>query len=477
MESSADRAALGAYLSDVRDLVAAEEAVFWSWIEERDTLRPWAWSTPNVDRPRHFRMGDWGPLVQWAAQERLMHVSGPDPSFPQVAVAPVVSGERLHGVLSVACSTGLSIGKAAVKEWLPRHADHVAMLAELFDSRRGYSRSMRQGQALLQAADRIRGHKSQEALAAALCATALEVTSAGDAALIRWDAQQGTGVVQHTTPGLRAGPGFTLGSDSLVSRTCTDGLPIVLEDASPVARGELLGPGDHFQGAGSAAIIPIVRNDVCLGALVVVSDEVGIISHDDARNVGLLAAIASTSLEIVWEIEEADRRARIDPLTGLANRRHFEEQLQRIIAETDRFGGSGSLVLVDIDHFKNVNDTYGHQAGDQVLRQVARALTEGVRAVDVCARYGGEELAILLPQTSLEGACDLAERLRRAIAERVVKVGSESIRVTASFGVASYPTSVSVRESLFPAADRALYAAKHDGRNCVRSAAATPNHS
>ena len=475
IESSADRAALGAYLADVRDLVAAEEAVFWSWIEDRDTLRPWSWSTPNADRPRHFRMGDWGPLVQWAAQERLMHTAGPDPSFPQVAVAPVVSGERLHGVLSVASSTGLSIGKPAVKQWLPRHAAHVAMLADLFDSRRGYSRSMRQGQALLQAADQIRGHKSQEALANALCSTAVEVTSASEAALIRWDASAATGTVQHASGALGVRTGFALGPDSLVARTCVDGLPIVLEDAAPVRPGELFGPGDQFPGAGSAAIIPIVRNDVCLGAIVVLAEELGAISHDDARNVGLLAAIGSTALEIVWEIEEADRRARIDPLTGLANRRHFEEQLQRIIAETDRFGGSGSLVLVDLDHFKNVNDTYGHQAGDQVLRQVARILAEGVRTVDVCARYGGEELAILLPQTSIDGACELAERLRKAIAERVVTVGNESIRVTASFGVASYPGSVSVRESLFPAADKALYTAKHDGRNCVRSAAATPN--
>lgn len=468
-ESASDRAILERFLADVRDLVAAEEAVFWSWLEDRDTLRPWAWSTPSVDRPQYFRMGDWGPLVQWSAQERLMHTAGTDPAFPQIAVVPVLSGDRLHGVVSVTSGAGLSIGKAAVRQWLPRHASHIAKLADLFDTRRAYGRHMRQGQALLLAADRIRGHKSREALAQSLCTTALEVTRASEAALVRWNSADGTGDVQYTSGHLGVAAGFAVAPDSLVARTCIDGLPVVLEDAATLRTNAVFGPGDSFARVGSAAIIPIVREDVCLGAIVITAADAGAISHDEARNVGLLGAIASTALEIVWEIEEVDRRARIDALTGLSNRRHFEEQLQRIIAETDRFGGFGSLVLVDIDHFKSVNDTYGHQAGDQVLRQIARQLADGVRTVDVCARYGGEELAILLPQTGIEGARDLAERLRQSIADRTVRVGGDEIRVTASFGVATYPDPVKVKESLFPAADRALYAAKHDGRNCVRS--------
>jgi diguanylate cyclase (GGDEF)-like protein len=176
----------------------------------------------------------------------------------------------------------------------------------------------------------------------------------------------------------------------------------------------------------------------------------------------------------VWEIEEVNRRADTDPLTGLANRRRFDESLQRELSHSDRFGHPVSLVLVDIDHFKQVNDSHGHEAGDAVLRTISRMLADGVRTVDLCARFGGEELAILLPQTTAAGAFELADRLRRRIAGRPIKYNDAEIAVTASFGVASYPDVVHARDALFQAADAALYGAKHDGRNCVRLADRTP---
>jgi diguanylate cyclase (GGDEF)-like protein len=218
------------------------------------------------------------------------------------------------------------------------------------------------------------------------------------------------------------------------------------------------------------AVVPITRENRPLGCIVVAGDSDGSITDEEARNVGLLGALAANALEIVWEIEEVSRRAATDSLTGLANRRRFDESLQRELAQSDRFGHPVSLVLVDLDHFKRVNDCYGHEAGDAVLRSVAQVLADGVRAVDVCARFGGEELAILLPQTTAVGAFELADRLRRRIAGRPVRVNETDIPVTASFGVASYPDVVRTRDLLFPAADAALYDAKRDGRNCVRLA-------
>ncbi|MDQ3997189.1 MAG: sensor domain-containing diguanylate cyclase [Gemmatimonadota bacterium] len=467
-QTEVDLGLLTRYLIDIRDLTGAREAVFWRWSESRGALVPWAWSTEGGDRPVHFRMEEWGPRVRSAAEERkAFFLGGRRPFF---AATPVVARERLHGVLTVAATTGLAIDAVAAEEWLPRHATHVAMLLDLFEMRGEYGRSMRQGQALLRAAEQIHSHRSRSALSAAICEMALEVTSAKASALVRCGPGQGAGIVQHATERLGVSTGFELGEGSLVSAAAQGGLPLVMENATEVRRGQLFGPGERFAGAGSIAVVPIGRDDTLIGCLVIAGAEEASITDEEARNVGLLGAIAATGLEIVWEIEEVNRRAETDPLTGLANRRRFDESLQRELSHSDRFGHPVSLVLVDIDHFKAVNDSHGHEAGDAVLRTISRMLADGVRAVDLCARFGGEELAILLPQTTAAGAFELADRLRRRIAGRPIRYNDAEIAVTASFGVASYPDVVRNRGGLFQAADAALYRAKHAGRNRVKLA-------
>jgi diguanylate cyclase (GGDEF)-like protein len=465
-QTEVDLGLLARYLIDIRDQSGGGEAVFWRWSESRAALMPWAWSTAGVDRPAQFRMEEWGPRVRSVAEERKgCFIGGRRPFF---AATPVVSNERLHGVLTVAATGGLSIDAAAAHEWLPRHATHVAVLLDLFEMRRDYGRSIRHGQALLRAAEQIHSHRSKAALAAAVCEMALEVTSAKASALVRCGLGQGFGVVQHATDTLGVAAGFELTADSLVAAAAQGGLPLVIENAAGVRRGQLFGAGERFGGAGSIAIVPIAGDDRLIGCLVICGADEGSITDEEARNVGLLGAIAATALEIVWEIEEVNRRAETDALTGLANRRRFDESLQRELSHSDRFGHPVSLVLVDIDHFKRVNDSHGHEAGDAVLRSIARTLADGVRTVDLCARFGGEELAILLPQTTAAGAFELADRLRRRIAGRPIRYNDGEITVTASFGVASYPDVVRTRDALFPAADAALYRAKHDGRNCVK---------
>jgi diguanylate cyclase (GGDEF)-like protein len=147
----------------------------------------------------------------------------------------------------------------------------------------------------------------------------------------------------------------------------------------------------------------------------------------------------------------------------------FGDALERELARVERDGGEVTLVMLDIDHFKRLNDTRGHQAGDEVLRRVAATLREQQRTYDVAARYGGEEFALIAPGLSHADALHAGERIRRAIAEN----GCE---VTASVGVATFPTDAGGPDALVAAADEALYRSKHDGRNRVTRAqpAATP---
>lgn len=171
------------------------------------------------------------------------------------------------------------------------------------------------------------------------------------------------------------------------------------------------------------------------------------------------------------DLDDVRRESMLDPLTKIANRKSFDDGLDDAIREASTAGHPLSLMLVDIDHFKNFNDTYGHQTGDQVLRLVAMTLKSNIKGKDLAARYGGEEFVAILPWTDMKGALIVAENVRKAIQakELLKRSTNEKLgRITASFGVASFrPTDNSA--SLIERADRALYAAKRAGRNRVLS--------
>ncbi len=165
---------------------------------------------------------------------------------------------------------------------------------------------------------------------------------------------------------------------------------------------------------------------------------------------------------------ELNELATTDSLTGIANRGHFYQQANLHFQQAERYGEALSLLALDIDHFKSINDTHGHQAGDSALRGLAEHFRQGIRAFDLMGRIGGEEFAILLPNTDLDGAVELAERLRETLTERRLKVDGETeLAVTVSIGAASrLPTDASL-DRLFARADQALYRAKEAGRNRV----------
>jgi two-component system, cell cycle response regulator len=162
-----------------------------------------------------------------------------------------------------------------------------------------------------------------------------------------------------------------------------------------------------------------------------------------------------------------------DGLTGVFNRREFTKRLQAELTRSQRYGYPCSLMMFDIDFFKKLNDTYGHQAGDEALKQVAALLIQAVRPSDQVARYGGEEFAVIMPETTASDAGIVAERLRQQLVAQPIHVSEQqTLQVTASIGVATFPHDAQADDALLAAADQALYQAKHGGRNqvvCFRS--------
>ncbi|HEY0944029.1 MAG TPA: diguanylate cyclase [Opitutaceae bacterium] len=173
------------------------------------------------------------------------------------------------------------------------------------------------------------------------------------------------------------------------------------------------------------------------------------------------------ALKLGDTLAELKRLATHDPLTGLLNRRELDRILNEESERARRFGRPLSLVLIDVDHFKAVNDTYGHPAGDAVLREVSRRLLDNVREIDRLVRFGGEEIALVFLETDGEAAQEGAQRLVDLVRAETVDIGSAHIKVTISAGVASLPRDASSGAELLVAADSALYAAKRAGRDCV----------
>ncbi|HKR12065.1 MAG TPA: diguanylate cyclase [Pyrinomonadaceae bacterium] len=195
------------------------------------------------------------------------------------------------------------------------------------------------------------------------------------------------------------------------------------------------------------------------------ASEVGALGYiTDPTDLNLMLARTRTLLEFKAYLDVCEEAAFTDHLTGLANRRRFERQLEREVGRVLRFGHPFCLLMIDIDNFKNLNDTFGHDAGDDAIRRISRVLREGTRGIDLAARIGGEEFAVLLVETGQSAGAEVAERLRVFIKALKTPSGGQ---ITASFGVAECPTDAQTASGILKAADVALYEAKRNGRDRV----------
>ncbi len=219
--------------------------------------------------------------------------------------------------------------------------------------------------------------------------------------------------------------------------------------------------------AGDRLRFPVIAGRDTFGTLVLVGPRFG---DEHSETATWLVGHAAIALANARNHHTVEKQALVDPLTGLANRRLAEGALETELARAGRFDEPLALLMTDLDDFKQINDRWGHPFGDVVLREFAAALAESIREIDLAGRWGGEEFAVVLPGTDLEGGAALAERIRDNLRQRsIVAPDGEEVDVTASFGVAAYPA-LHTKDGLVAAADAALYDAKRRGKDQVARA-------
>lgn len=239
--------------------------------------------------------------------------------------------------------------------------------------------------------------------------------------------------------------------------------------------------GESLQSRRVVLVQDAIRNEAYV-PLVAKNTAVGILRLEDRRDgfpfgvddVDLFQSLGA-QIGVAMNNAQLYALAVTDGLTGLYVRRYFDLRMAEEFSQAERYRRSFSLMLFDIDHFKKFNDTHGHQTGDLVLQQFAMLLTANTRRSDICCRYGGEEMAVILPETSLRDAASLAEKLCKTIRRHMFGgAGGEELHVTSSIGVAAFREGLKDPAEIVKAADEALYRAKHAGRDRVETDPPTP---
>ena len=244
-----------------------------------------------------------------------------------------------------------------------------------------------------------------------------------------------------------------------------------VRDGAPI----VFGKAQRIGGLRSMLVLPLIAQDQVLGTLVVGHREANRYTTERREMLEVVSNQVAVSLQSANLYACMERMATRDALTGLPNRRNFMQRLEEAVARHRRSGGTFGLILSDIDHFKSVNDTYGHPVGDEVLRQVASAFRETLRETDMPARYGGEEFIILLEETDKKGCEILANRVREAVSELTFQSEKGPFQCTISMGIALWPSDHEETSEIIELADQALYYSKKNGRNRVTTFASMPS--
>jgi diguanylate cyclase (GGDEF)-like protein len=394
--------------------------------------------------PEHRRRG--AALVQLAAVDGRLHVVR-DPEITYIAVGdfPYAAGLALEGAAPETLTDAVS---AALRRFVAgmRLAEEQSVLPRARIVAGRVSRL-------------VAGAVTLEGIARAAVELGGEITHRGVALVL--SAGDRARIVAVSGTADRRLAGVELSADSPVARAITAGIPVATRGAEDVF-GTGVPERRRSERAGTA--YPLLDGSIVVGAFVLLGPPLDA-DTPMLDDLGPLLTDLGPRLAAARAVHDAERRAVVDPLTGLRNRREFERALG-----ASGPGGPATLLYLDLDHFKKLNDTLGHPAGDAALKHVARLLEAAVRDGDLVSRIGGEEFAVWLPRTALREGLEVAERIRRSIAEKALTWSGSVYPLTASCGIASCPELVGDVRNLPAAADAALYRAKELGRNRVEKA-------
>jgi diguanylate cyclase (GGDEF)-like protein len=413
------------------------DALGWTWEQDMrlrlERTPRWADPASIVFAERLRRHDEYGELITYAFDERT------EPDATSLDEAAVY----LRGVLA------------------------------LHEARAGAAAMQRRMLSLAGGLRAIPGTLQLESLTSDLCHTAIGITDATGAAIGTWDGGRGELLaVVGADGGPRVGDGFTAPHSELALAMLAGTMIVRQAGEWSLGRSNIAHDSERWETRPRAmAAMPLRGAAGPVGVLAVWTSRATALDPAGLELLHALSPYAAMHLEHAQSYGSLREAAERDPLTLLRNRRAFDTVFDAERMRHERYRRPVSLLMIDLDHFKSINDSYGHEAGDEVLRKVAGLLTASIRDVDTAARFGGEEFVLLLPETGLDAAVEAAERIRTLVADSAIEWQNRRIHVSVSIGASSCPATAAEPADLIGTADAALYRAKATGRN--RTVAAT----
>jgi diguanylate cyclase (GGDEF)-like protein len=465
--SAADELAdLERALAAIAGRVGARSVVLWDVDGYRSTARPIAGS---AGRP-HVNVRLSGDPLGWTWEQGMRLRLEHPPHWADPTLITIVDRLRRHDNIGDLVSYAFEPERMPADEMLfDEAAIYLRGVMTLQEARARAAASERRLHTLVNGLRAIPGELDIATLAPDLCRTAAALVDGTGAAVGIWNGDHGTvlaitGDDGGPQPGDIFGPpaaelALAIRAEAMLVRTAPDWT---------LGRTALAHPHERWDARPRAlAALPLRGPTGTIGVLAVWSSRNAELDPEALELLHMISPYAALHLEHARAYGTLRESAERDPLTRLPNRRAFEQTFKAETTRFERYARPLSMLMLDLDHFKAVNDSFGHEAGDEVLRRIARTIENCIRDVDTAARLGGEEFVVLMPETAVDAAVEAAERIRAAIAAAPVEWRGTTISVRVSIGVSGAPERVAAPDSLIGSADGALYQAKATGRNRV----------